>query len=153
MAVGGNLVVKLGANINNFVRNMKKAETRVSRFAKRVRAGAAAFKGYGLAAAAVAVGFAIMFKAIANATDRIAKLAERTNISIERLSAWKLVVGLAGSSLEVFAKGQQTLARAIVDADRGLLSYQREFDALGITLRNRSGDLKTTEQITNDTEF
>ena len=147
MAVGGNLVVRLGANINNFVRNMKKAETRVSRFAKRVRAGAAAFKGYGLAAAAVAVGFVIMFKAIANATDRIAKLAERVNISIERLSAWKLVVGLAGSSLEVFAKSQQTLARAMSDAQRGLLTYQRAFDDLGISIVDQFGRLKDTEVV------
>ncbi|MCQ4575421.1 MAG: hypothetical protein NOU37_09285 [Candidatus Brocadiales bacterium] len=99
------------------------------------------------AALAVGTGLAIAIKKIANMGDQLAKMSKRVNISVERLSSFRLATELAGTSLEAFGKAQQKLARTMVDANRGLETYTREFDELGITLTDKSGRLKTTEEV------
>lgn len=86
-------------------------------------------------------------KKAADAGDRIDKMRKRTGLTAEMLSRLDHAAKLSDTSLEDLAKGVKTMQRAALEAQRGTGTYVRIFEELGISATDVNGELKTTEQL------
>ena len=82
-----------------------------------------------------------------NLADSFGKMSDQTGIAANTLMAYVNAGKLAGINQEQIDKGLRRLSRSIVEADRGIVSYKRSFDTLGISVRDNNGELKTTEVV------
>lgn len=83
---------------------------------------------------AVAVGLFKMTQKVAKAGDEVAKMAKRTGFSTEALSELRFVAKITGAELSDIEKSTKRMSLAIINAERGLETYARAFDELGIDI-------------------
>jgi len=97
-----------------------------------------------VAAAAVAMAGAVtaavgkMLNDWATAGDEVAKMAKRTQWSVESLSELAYAAKIAGMDLSQFELGTRKLSGAIFDAKAGMVTYTRAFEALGLNVDDLS---------------
>ena len=85
-------------------------------------------------AAAFSVGAVVQFsRNILETADNLGKLAQKTGMTVEDLSAFQLAADLAGVSSESFASATLRLNKAIADARGGAKLQEEAFKNLGIT--------------------
>jgi hypothetical protein len=72
-------------------------------------------------------------KSILNAADSLAKLSQKTGISVEDLSSFQLAADLAGVGADQFSQATVRLNKSIADAIGGSKQQQEAFQKLGIT--------------------
>jgi len=84
---------------------------------------------------------------IAEVGDRFDKLSKRTGIATKELQGWEHAAELSGASLGDVEAGLRRLQAAQADAGFGLKTYTREFDRLGVDIKDASGDFKDTTQL------
>lgn len=152
MAKKARLEARIGLNSTAFQRGLAKLRRAAGRFAKGFgRALASAGKALAILSiagiAAAVAGITLLIKRTAAYGDVIDKMAKRTGTSVEFLQKLKHAAELGGSSLEGMEKAIRTLAKATTEADDGMATYSDEFDKLGVSVRNTSGQLKNTETI------
>tara|TARA_Y100001963_G_scaffold100069_1_gene137742 strand:+ start:2513 stop:3655 length:1143 start_codon:yes stop_codon:yes gene_type:complete len=90
-----------------------------------------AFRGMGAAMAVLGGGAAV--RGTLQKADRMGKLADRWGVGVEVLQRLGHVAELGGSNLETVAKSMATLNKATALARDGMVSYEREFTALGLS--------------------
>lgn len=141
----GSLRVVLGADTAQFDKGLKDAQSRLAAFSAGVGKAAAGI-GAALAAATAAVGVAV--KSQIDRADELGKMSQKIGIPVEELSRLKHVADLSGLSLEQLATSVQRLSRNMVDAAGGKVNdLTRAMDALGISIKNSDGSLKTSQQV------
>lgn len=143
-AVIGALRVNLSLDSAQFQSGMKNAQKGLDRFGKRTAAAAAAVT---TAATAMAAAFTIAVRRTITAADEAGKAAQKFGVAVDELTRLKHAADLSGVSLETLGKGMQRLSRNMVDAEMGLKSPQRAFDALDISIRNVDGTMKSTSDL------
>ena len=94
--------------------------------------------------------FVRMVKGTIDAADAFGKLEIQTGIAANTLQGYVNVGKLAGVEQATIEKGLRRLTQSIHEADQGVATYKDAFDALGITVRNTDGTLKTNEQLINE---
>lgn len=107
--------------------------------AKFTSFGSTAAKGFGVAAAAIA-GFGL--KAVSDFTkrgDEIDKASQRIGVGAEEFQRLAFAAEQSGSGLEDVEKGIAAMSRRINDANNGLSSAKRSFDAIGVSLDDLNG--------------
>lgn len=148
MAALGQLVVSLSANIAEFTSAMGKAafisEKRMADIQKSVKAAATAV---GAAGAAAATGLAYMTKEAIDAADANTKLARSAGVSVETLTTLGYAAQLSGSSTEQLGKAFAKLGKNIADAAAGTGEAKGAFEALGISVKNSDGTLKSADAV------
>lgn len=85
--------------------------------------------------------------AISSKGDEIAKTSERLGLSVEELQKYRYVADLAGVSSEKFTVGIKKLSEVSVKAANGSEEQARAFKALGVSIRNSDGGLKSSQEI------
>lgn len=85
---------------------------------------------------AAGTGLFALAQKTANAGDEVQKMALRTGFSTETLSELRHVAALSGTSIEQLETGVKRMSRVIVDAERGMESSTRAFDALGVSVED-----------------
>jgi len=99
---------------------------------------AANFKKAGVAITAVGVGLVLalgkMVNSYSKAGDEVAKMAKRTGFATETLSELRHVAELSGTELGSIEKAIKKMSKTIIDADRGLETYARAFEELGLDI-------------------
>ncbi len=98
----------------------------------------------------VAGGFATlaaMIKGAIDAADQLNKLSQKIGISVEALSTLRFAAQLSDVSLETLQKGIKGLSQNITEANTGIGDGAQVFDALGISVRNADGSMKSTEAV------
>lgn len=144
----GAAYVELYIKKNRFVRGLDQAGARLRKFgASLMRIGA----GVTAAGAAIVGPILAAAKAFATAGDALDKMSGRTGASVEFLSALGHAAELGGTDLATVEKGIKTLQGAAYDAANGIKTYEDAFDDLGVSVKTTSGELKSTEQLFNDT--
>lgn len=123
----GDALLKVGVDKKDFDRDMKGIGASLKKHQKAIGIGMVAM---GAAIVGVATKSVLNF---AKMGDEIAKMAKRTGFSTEALSELRHAAELSGASLQSLEKASRTLSGAILDANYGLLSYQRGFDKLGLS--------------------
>lgn len=102
-----------------------------------------------IAGGAIAGGAALgaLVKQGMDAGDKMDKMSKRTGLSAEMLSKLSFAAGQSGTDIDVLEKGVMRLAKNANDAANGLSTPVRAFDALGISFKSSTGELKSTEQL------
>jgi len=97
------------------------------------------FKKLGVAIAIAAAAMAtFVAKAVhdwADAGDALDKMTDRTGVAVDKLAELDYILKLSGSSLDDFEKANKKLSKTIYDADYGLETYVRTFEALGLDVK------------------
>jgi len=104
----------------------------------------------GFAALGLALGggaFVGMVKNAVDLGDSFGKLSTQTGIASNTLMAYVNAGKLAGVQQETIDKGLRRLAQSMREADQGVATYKDAFDALGLSVRNTAGTLKSSEQV------
>ena len=123
MATVTSLNVKLGADTGQFNRSMGAARRTISSMTGAV---------IGLAGS---VGFGALIKSSLDSADRIQKLRDATGLSSEFLSEMRFVASQTGTDLETVTKSVSKMQRSINDANIGLKTQVRNFEALGVPIK------------------
>lgn len=79
--------------------------------------------------------------------DNLAKLSERLGFTVEELQKFEYVADLAGVGSETFVKGVKKLSEASVEAAGGTKKQAEAFDALGISVKNADGSIKSSQEL------
>ncbi|MBR6832829.1 MAG: hypothetical protein IKM81_05470 [Fibrobacter sp.] len=79
--------------------------------------------------------------------DDLAKLSERLGFTVEELQKFEYVADLAGVSSETFVKGVKKLSEASVEAAGGTKEQVKAFKALGISVKNTDGSIKSSQEL------
>ncbi len=101
----------------------------------------------GLGVSLSVAGFAAMIKGAIDAADQLNKLSQKIGISVEALSTLRFAAQLSDVSLETLQKGIKGLSQNITEANTGIGDGAQVFDALGISVRNADGSMKSTEAV------
>jgi hypothetical protein len=78
-------------------------------------------------------------KGFASTGDELDKMAKRTGIAVEVLSAMSFAAGRSGSSLKVFESAISRMQRGIVDAGNNIGTAKDAFEQLGVTIDDLEG--------------
>ena len=105
-----------------------------------------------MAAAAFASAFVVKWakdavQEIANVGDRFDKLAKRTGFLAKDLQGLEHAAELSGASLGSIETALRRLQASQVEAGEGLKTYTREFDRLGINIKDSQGNFKDTTEL------
>lgn len=101
----------------------------------------------GLGVSLSVAGFATMIKSAIDAADQLNKLSQKIGISVDALSTLRFAAQLSDVSLETLQKGVKGLSQNIAEANTGIGDGAQVFDALGISVRNADGSMKSTEAV------
>ena len=141
MAALGRLVITLSANIAEFAGALDKASFIADQRARAIQRALAG--GMAMAAKAVAAAAVIIVGAIKKAVDyagELSDLSESIGMNVESFQAFAAATAQSGVSTEDFRNGMVKLAQAVADNDPA-------FAAMGISLRDANGNLKSTEEV------
>lgn len=108
--------------------------------------------GAALGAGAVAAGSAIygLASKASEATDRIDKLSQKLGLSRQGFQEWEFVLSQSGVSIDSLQIGMKTLSQRMDDAAEGTGKGAEAFNKLGISVKDSTGNLKSQEQIFNE---
>jgi hypothetical protein len=101
----------------------------------------------GLGATLTVAGFAALIKGALDTADQINKLSQKIGISVEALSTLRFAAQLSDVDLDTLQKSIKGLSQAITEANTGIGEGARVFAALGISVKNADGSLKSTDQV------
>ena len=91
--------------------------------------------------------FTRFVKGAIDSADAFGKLETQTGVAANTLQAYVNAGKLAGVEQTAIDKGLARLASSIREADQGVATYKDSFDALGLSVRDSQGNLKSTEQV------
>lgn len=101
----------------------------------------------GLGVTLSAAGFVAMIKSAIDAADHLNKLSQKIGISVEALSTLRFAAQLSDMSLESLQKGIKGLSQNITEANTGIGDGAQMFEALGISVKNADGSMKSTDEV------
>ena len=93
------------------------------------------------------VGVVNLLDKVTSKGDQLAKTSERLGFTVEELQKFEYVADLAGVSSENFVKGMKKLSEASVEAVGGTESQVKAFRALGISVKNADGSIKSSQEL------
>ena len=86
-------------------------------------------------------------KSVVDGADELQKASQKYGIAVEQLSALKYAGALSDVSLEAIGNGLKKLSVNMLDAAAGSGEAQLAFKALGISVNEAGGGLKSSEQV------
>jgi hypothetical protein len=101
----------------------------------------------GVIGVAAIAGLTSFTKKTLEAQDKLAKLSQKVNISVEDLAGLQHAGNLAGIGLDQITKAIKSVSTQLLDADSGLLESQRNFRALGVEIKDSGGKLRGAQDI------
>lgn len=147
IAVIGRMVVEVGANVARMQHDMNKMNRHVNKF---TRSAGSAFKmlggimGASLGVMGIIAGFKSVISETAALGDQFHKMALRTGIAEEKLSALSYAAQISGTNIEVVEKSLRYATGVMLDFSMGVGEAKKTFEALGLTVVDSSGKLKNT---------
>lgn len=153
MAALGSLVVSLEANMAKFTSDMGKAAYQTEQAMQQMQRSANATHDMlvGMAqgiAGALSVGlFVDLVRGSIEAADSLRDMSQKTGIAVETLNGMGLAASLAGGSLDGMVAAAGKLNKSIAEAGQGGNEQAEAFKAMGISVKDASGDLKTADVV------
>lgn len=144
----GTLTLDIIAKIGGFEKGMDQAarisEKRLKQIqdtAKKVGAGIA------LGLTGAAAGFTAMVKSAIDTADEFNQLSQKVGIATDDLSKLAYAAKLADVDTDSLQSSLVKLSKAAVDSKDGTGTAAAAFDALGVSVTDANGQLKSTEQL------
>lgn len=137
MAVSGSAIkagkayVELYADESKLVRGLKVAGDRLKAFGSQVTAIGAKIAAAGAAITGPLLASTAAFVA---AGDALEKMASRTGIAVEKLSALGYAAGQNGAGLEALGAGLRKMQQSLAEAGGGSDSAAKKFESLGLSV-------------------
>ena len=91
--------------------------------------------------------FVGLVKSAIDSADSFGKLSDQTGIAANSLQAYVNAGKLAGIGQETIDRGLRRLAQSMREADQGVATYADSFNALGLSVRDSEGNLKSSETV------
>ncbi|MEP7240632.1 MAG: hypothetical protein ABI697_07085 [Devosia sp.] len=144
----GALRVSLGLDSAQFTSGLKIAKGDISTFGKFASGSLLALTGV---AAGLASALGIATKVAINHADSMGKMAQRAGVTVEALSRLDYAAQLSDVSLEDLTGSLGKLSKTMVDAaQNGSGPTARAFNALGVSVKDASGNLRGSDQVFSD---
>jgi hypothetical protein len=89
-------------------------------------------------------------KSIVESNAKLADLSAKVGIGAQQLSAYSVAAQLAGTSIDAVGGGLTKLSRSANEAAHGNATAQAAFTALGVSVRDSSGALRSSDAIFDD---
>lgn len=145
----GTLTIEMAANVARLAQDMDRAQRIAD---QRSRAMAQAFgvatKAFAAIGGAVAVSQLLgSIRSVANVADSLAKLSQKTGVTVENLQKLQYHAELSGASSETLNTGMTRLARNMADTARGIGTARTAFATLGVSVTTSTGALKSSDQM------
>jgi Uncharacterized conserved protein len=141
----GRMRIQLGIDAAEVEEGLKSLSGRLSKFAANLGKVAA---GLGVTMGAITAGISAGVMSTIREIDKLAKAARAIGTPVEELGKLRYAAEQNGLAFETLASGMQTLSQKIVEAaSNAKSSAAQAFDALGISVRDASGRIKSTEQV------
>jgi hypothetical protein len=137
------IVMDLLMKTGSFETDTKKAEKRLRELEKTAKDVG---KAVGAAMLAAAAGAAYWVKSSIDAMDSMAKMAQQAGVTVEALSALTYAADLSGVSQQEMSAALVRLSKGMSDAANGTGEAMRGFQALGISVKNADGSLKSSDK-------
>jgi hypothetical protein len=151
MATIGKLAVQITADTKGLSTGLKGAGSEVDSFGTRIEGLTKKLKIIGPLAAAAGAAFAVnMVRSVANTADALGKLSTRTGVAVEDLSRLQYAASLSDVSTQELSGGITRLSRSMSDAASGTGEAGKAFEAMGITVQNQDGTLRSQVDVLND---
>lgn len=93
----------------------------------------------GAAFAAITGGVLYAAKAFSDAGDELAKMSQRTGMTVQSLSELKFAADLSGTSIESVEVASRIMSRTLVDAAQGMQTAKDALSTLGLTTKDFAG--------------
>lgn len=145
------LVIRLSADTATLQADLGRGSAAAEQYSDKVtrsvqQAGAA----IGASVAAAAAGMtALLGKAIENA-DNLNKMSQKIGVAVESLSALGVQAKLSDVELDSLQGGLAKLAKNAADAAAGGKENAATFKAMGVSLKDANGNLRSTEDLLGD---
>lgn len=140
--------IVLQALTGTFETDMKRASRETEKAAKKMQQDLeTAGKAIGLAFAAAATAVAALVKKSIDNADELSKLSQKVGISVESLSALAFQANLSGVEIEGMQTALVKFNKTIGESAGGSKKQAATFAAMGISLRDAQGNLKSTETL------
>jgi len=136
----GSLIINLGANLAGLRQDMAQAEQIAAKAGKAIAGGLAAG----------AVGLAVITKAAIDAADKLQDVSNRIGVSVTSLSELKFAAEQSGASFDTLNRGLQNIGKNAAAAASGNKGIAAAFDAVGVSVKGASGDLKGADELFAD---
>jgi hypothetical protein len=148
----GDIAVRVGADITSLKKGMGDAASSVETFSQKAGQSLTSFSGnllkFGAAAASAgALAAGALIKSSIDSADALSKMSKTLGLSVEKLSALQYAAGLSGIENEALSASLGKLNKNARDAYLGVGAAKDAFDALGITVANSAGNLRTNDEI------
>ena len=162
------LKVIITAEISDLEDNISQASDTVSEFATESNSASSesdkAFKGISASAAAQ---FAVVNRVVNEVIgsvknliseamgigDTIDKESQKLQMSSQAYQEWSYVCQIAGTDINSLNKGVMNITNTLGDLSMGVEADTSAFDALGVSLFNTDGSIKSTEDVLGDAIF
>ena len=157
MATAGSIVIDLLMKTGSFVTDTQRAEKAmkglqttaksVSTGITQAFAGVAAGIAAGLSVGATVSAFTTGINNAIAAADRLDELSSRFSLSTETLSGWGYAAKMTGSDIEGLASAIPKFTKTVTDAADASSEAGKVFAALGISVRDQAGNLRSVEEL------
>ena len=155
-------IKKLGKQLKGTLKDLegfgKKSVKSFSQFSKNSKKASEALKGLQGAFGKLSIGvgaataaFVGMNKVIADSVNEIVDASTRSGIATDTLAGLRLAAEGSGKSFSDLERGLDNFNKKIVDANKDTSASAKEFAALGVSIKNTNGDLKSSNEIFNET--
>ena len=133
---GGAAYIELFVNDSKLVRGLQNASKKLKAFGDAITGWGQKMTAIGAAVVAPLIGSA---KAFSEMGDRMAKMSQRTGISVETLSELAYAAELSGADLDTLEGSLRKMQKAIVAAAEGSESATDALGKLGLTVADLRG--------------
>lgn len=146
----GTLTIEMAANVARLQNDMEQAKQVVSSSMDHINKAVDVAKSAlgSLGAVTSIVGFGALVEKTIQAAAEMHRMAERTGVTVEALSALRGVAKMSGTNMDDVATAMQKLSRNMVEAQSGSGKTAEAMKMLGISVQDSSGHLKTADQVT-----
>lgn len=79
--------------------------------------------------------------------DEIDKSSQKLGLSTDTYQELAYAMEMSGTSIDNVSRGMMNISNAIADTQNGVEGASEQFDALGVSLTNADGSMKSTEQV------
>lgn len=138
------VTVDFNANTAKFTEGVDKSIRSLDKFKSEA---AAAGKALGAAFAAVTAATAYLVKQSIDSADAMSKMSQSTGIAIDKLSGLAYAGKLSGVEVEALGAAMVKLTKGMADASVGTGEALRGYEALGIKVKDASGNLKNADVV------
>ncbi len=146
----GTLTIELSANVAKLRTDMDQAKQVVTSGVEQISTAIATAKNAlaGLGAVTSVAGFAALVDKTIESAAEMHRLAQRTGVAVESLSALKSAAKFTGTSMDEIGGAMQKLSKGMVSASEDGGKTGQALKLLGISVTDASGKMKSADQVT-----